>query len=59
VSPQALRELRKRLMLTQEALAERVDVNRVTIARWESGERVPLRKHVRLLEAIAEEIRVG
>ena len=34
---QRLRELRKRAGLTQEELAERVDVHLNTISRWENG----------------------
>jgi AbrB family looped-hinge helix DNA binding protein len=33
--------LRKKLNLTQEALAEEVGVTRQTIAKWESGESIP------------------
>ena len=33
--------LRKRANLSQEALAEKLDVSRQTLAKWESGESVP------------------
>ena len=36
-----LGELRKRANLTQQELAELLEVNRVTIARYERGEREP------------------
>ena len=33
--------LRKRANLSQEALAEKLDVSRQTLAKWENGESVP------------------
>lgn len=36
-----LRQLRINKKMTQEELAERLDVSRQTIAKWESGESVP------------------
>lgn len=39
--PKRLAELRRRLRLTQEELAERLGVSRVTVARWETGKLVP------------------
>ena len=38
MTPRRLRELRKRLDLTQAALAERLGVAPNTVARWERGE---------------------
>jgi transcriptional regulator with XRE-family HTH domain len=39
VKPAALRRLRAELALTQTQLAEELGVHRVTVARWETGER--------------------
>lgn len=36
-----IRILRKRAGLTQELLAEKVDVSRQTVAKWETGEALP------------------
>ncbi|KRG14706.1 helix-turn-helix transcriptional regulator [Lederbergia galactosidilytica] len=36
-----IRVLRKKHKLNQEQLAEKVDVSRQTVAKWESGEAVP------------------
>lgn len=36
-----IQQLRKRIGITQEALAEKLDVSRQTIVKWESGESVP------------------
>ncbi len=48
-----LRRIRKRLGLTQAALAERLGVRPNTVARWERNElpiREPMAKLIRLLE---------
>jgi transcriptional regulator with XRE-family HTH domain len=36
-----LKELRKEKKLTQKELAEKINVTKLTISRWERGERVP------------------
>lgn len=36
-----LKELRKVMGLTQEELADEIGVSKITILRWENGERVP------------------
>ncbi|WP_232540760.1 helix-turn-helix transcriptional regulator [Lysinibacillus fusiformis] len=36
-----IRVLRKRHKLSQEQLAEKVNVSRQTIAKWENGEAIP------------------
>ena len=38
---QVLKDIRQHHQLTQEALAERLNVSRSAIARWESGKRIP------------------
>ena len=48
-----LRQIRKRLGLTQSALAERLGVSPNTVARWERNE-VPIREPmVRLIRMLA------
>ena len=39
MTPKTLQRIRKKLHLTQEQLAEEIGVHRVTVARWETGER--------------------
>ena len=36
-----LKELRKEKVLTQEQLAERLNVSRRTVSRWETGSNIP------------------
>ena len=38
---QVLKDIRQQHQLTQEALAERLQVSRSAIARWESGKGIP------------------
>jgi transcriptional regulator with XRE-family HTH domain len=48
------RRKRERLGLTQEAIAKRLDINRGTIIRYESGE-TPIPKVVELAFRVIEE----
>lgn len=41
VSPQEIRDLRKRMGWSQDDLARRVLVHQITISRWENGFRSP------------------
>lgn len=41
MSPPSLRKLRQRLGLTQQELARRLGVARVSVTRWENGTRKP------------------
>jgi transcriptional regulator with XRE-family HTH domain len=54
--PEVVRQAREQRGWTQDQLAERVDVHRVTIARLESG---ALRPGVDLFEAVAKALNVG
>lgn len=36
-----LKELRKEKKLTQKELADKINVSKITVLRWENGERVP------------------
>lgn len=38
---QVLKDIRQHHQLTQEALAEKLNVSRSAIARWESGKGIP------------------
>jgi transcriptional regulator with XRE-family HTH domain len=46
----AIRNLRG--LDSQEMLAERLGVSRITVTRWESGEAVPSLRHARQLVAL-------
>lgn len=50
MTPAALKRLRARLGLTQQALAERIGVQRNAIARWEMSRRSP---HARAIPPMA------
>jgi transcriptional regulator with XRE-family HTH domain len=36
-----IKRLRKKVLLTQESLAERINVDRSTVAKWETGASFP------------------
>ena len=50
----ALRRIRKRLALSQAALAERLAVSPNTVARWERGELSIRDAMARLIELVAD-----
>lgn len=45
----ALKEMRERLGLTQTQIADRLEVDKSTVSKWESGDSTPLRKYRRKL----------
>lgn len=45
----ALKEIRRKRGLTQAQVADAVDVDQSTVAKWESGSNTPLRKYRRKL----------
>ena len=49
-----IKELRKRLGMTQQELANAVGVDRVTIARWEAGQKKPSNLATRQLARLAK-----
>lgn len=49
-----VRAIRSVLGMTQEELARTMGVSRVTVARWESGERKPSRMAIRFLSCLLE-----
>ena len=55
MTPEEIKAIRQGLGLSQEKFAERVQVDRVTIVRWESGHQAPRGKYViRRLEVLAK-----
>jgi transcriptional regulator with XRE-family HTH domain len=47
-----LSELRRKKLLTQQELADRLGVSRGAIAKWEAGQAVPYFKHQRAMAEI-------
>lgn len=47
--------IRAKLNLTQQQLADKLDVNFATINRWENGKRRPSRRYAYLLEELCAE----
>lgn len=45
----ALRELRERRGMTQTQIADRLEVDKSTVSKWESGDSTPLKKYRRKL----------
>lgn len=56
VTPSQIRELRKQLGLSQPEFAKKIGVNRVTVARWETGRTIPSPLALEKLEALRREI---
>jgi len=54
--PALIRELRRRLDLTQEQFAQRVGVTCSTVNHWENGKRTPLPFLVKRLLEMKEEL---
>ncbi len=54
--PALIRELRRRLDLTQEQFAHRIGVTYSTVNHWENGKRVPLPFLVKRLVEIKQEL---
>jgi len=52
-----VRELRKQMGLTQAELAHKMDVDSITISRWERGETKPHRASVKKLMRLKEKVR--
>ncbi len=57
--PALVRELRRRLQLTQEQFAHRVGVTYSTVNHWENGKRVPLPFLLRRLVEMKAELDAG
>jgi len=57
MTPKDLKRIRQKLGLTQEDLAERLGVTRITVGRWETGMRRITEPMARLIKRIAAEER--
>lgn len=57
--PSLLREIRAKLSLSQELLAERLDVSFATVNRWEAGANTPQRAAREAILRLAEEAGIG
>lgn len=45
----SMKEMRERQGLTQAQIADRLEVDKSTVSKWESGDSTPLRKYRRKL----------
>jgi transcriptional regulator with XRE-family HTH domain len=57
MTPAQLRDARESLGLSQQGLAEALDVHRVTVARWETGQDTIPRLVTLAMEALAHQAR--
>ena len=57
--PRSARALRIAAGVSQARLAQEIGVHRMTVARWESGERRPLGVHRLLYARVLAELRAG
>lgn len=57
--PVELKRIRRQLGLTQQALAERLGVDRTTVARWETGARGIAEPIARLVQRIRAEAKAA
>lgn len=55
-TPSEIAALRTALGLTQDALAERLGVNRSNVSRWETGATQPRGSARKLLDVLAEQV---
>ena len=55
-TPPAVRRLRKKLGLTQEAFAHRLGVTWVSVSRWENGHSTPRGLSAQSLDALAKRV---
>lgn len=51
-----IKDLRRKLKLTQEELAQKLGVSVMTIRRWESNKNKPSRLALRQLEQLTKEV---
>lgn len=57
MTPETIGEIRWASRLTQDQLADILDVSVKTISRWEKGQAHPSRRQVEILEAIEKSFR--
>jgi len=55
VKPEELKRIRETLGLTQEEFADEIGVHRVTVAKWEAGDRNIPEPVARLVQRIRDE----
>jgi DNA-binding transcriptional regulator YiaG len=53
VSPEEIRQLRDRLGLTQQQMAEKLQTTVTTISRWENGARKPRGLYAKALDRLS------
>jgi len=53
-----MKELRERLQLTQEAMAEALGVNYATVNRWENGWTAPSKLALRQIDLLCKEYHI-
>ena len=54
MGPNEIKKLREFLEMTQEKFAQAIGANRVTVAKWETGDHAPLGLYRKALLALAE-----
>ena len=54
-----IKELRKKLKMTQQELADAIDIDRVTVARWETNQRRPNRVAEKRLARLSKRNKVA
>lgn len=59
MKPEQIKRIRHRLKMTQEQFAPLLPVNRVTLARWESGTCVPLPVYIAILKTLDRKEKKG
>lgn len=54
MTAEEIKSMRKALKLTQEKLAEKLGVHRITVVRWERSEKQPSALALKALERLAK-----
>jgi len=56
MSPRQIKEIRKRLNLTQQKLADLIGARQHTVARWETGLHQPTGAYLKALNGLAAKV---